>query len=280
MRVLVGGVVLLLLGMADLVVTWLRYAPAIRDLQDSPPGLTNQMRRAGVSAPPEWIPLAQVPGVLACAVQVAEDPRFLEYSGVDWSRQIQILRRTIRGDQRFGGSGIAQQLARNLYLTPDFSPRRKVREWLLAINIGRTLSHHRQLELYLNVAQWGPEAWGIAQGAQAVLSKPLDALSASDAVLLALTLPAPSRGFGYSLHAARRARMDRLPQQLWERGVLNEVEAAAATARLHQWISATASTGSPGPGRQQVHAVMGEDQPWRGSAVPTLECRDGARWVP
>jgi membrane peptidoglycan carboxypeptidase len=184
------------------------------------------------------------------------------------------------GDRRFGGSGIAQQLARNLYLTPDFTPRRKVREWLLAINIGRTLSRERQLELYLNLAQWSPQAWGVVQGARAILGKSLDAITPSDAVLLALTLPAPTREFDYSLHPARRARIDRLPQQLWERGVLSEVQAAAVSARLTQWVAAKARTGSVDSGRQEMLAWTGSEQPWQGPNMPTLGCTDDARWVP
>jgi membrane peptidoglycan carboxypeptidase len=280
----VRGVLLLLLvvalGMADLVVTWLRYSPRIRKLAHEYPGLTNQMQREGVIAPPRWVALEDVPGVLACAVLISEDPRFLAYSGVDWRRQVQIVRIMMEGDRSPGGSGIAQQLARTLYLTPGLTPRRKLREWLLAINIGRTLSRERQLELYLNVAQWGPAAWGVAQGAEDLLGKALDQLTSSDAVLLAVVLPAPRRGFDFALRPERRSHVDRLVFRLWERGVLDDVEASAAGARLHEWIGASDAAGSPEAGRERMTMLLGEELPWRGAPMPRLDCAPGARWPP
>ena len=244
------------------------------------PGITNQMRRDGVVAPPAWVGLDEVPGVVACAVLISEDPRFQAYSGVDWRRQVEVTRSTLGGDLRPGGSGIAQQLARNLYLTPRLTPRRKLREWLLAINIGRTLSRERQLELYLNVAEWGPTAWGVAEGTRELLGKSLDQVTPSDAVFLAVALPAPSRGFDFALRPARRPHVDRLVHRLWERGVLDDVEASAAAARLHQWMVATEGAGSPERGLDEVHALMGEELPWRGLPVPRLDCAPGTRWPP
>lgn len=272
------GLLVVALGMADLVVTWLRYSPRIRRLAHESPGLTNQMRREGVVAPPRWVALEDVPGVLACAVLISEDPRFLSYAGVDWRRQVQIVRIMMEGDRSPGGSGIAQQLARTLYLTPGLTPRRKLREWLLAINIGRVLSRERQLELYLNVAQWGPAAWGAAQGAQDLLGKSLDRMTPSDAVLLAVVLPAPRRGFDFALRPERRSHVDRLVFRLWERGVVADVEASAAAARLHEWIGATDAAGSPVAGLHHIASLFGDELPWSGPSMPALGCLENARW--
>jgi monofunctional biosynthetic peptidoglycan transglycosylase len=277
-RGIVLGLVVLGLVMADLMVTWLRHAPRIRALAHEAPGLTNQMRRSGVTTPPPWRPLEEIPGILACTVLISEDPRFHAYAGVDWRRQLAIVRILLDGDRSPGGSGIAQQLARTLYLTPGLTPRRKLREWLLAINIGRTLSHERQLELYLNVAQYGPTAFGAEQGARAVLGTPLEALTPSEAVLLAVTLPAPRRGFSFALRPERRPHIDRLVFRLWERGVLDDAEASAVAARLHQWITAAAAVGSPEGGRTRMVEMMGEEAPWRGAGMPGLGCVPGARW--
>ncbi len=236
------------------------------------------MRRAGLAAPPEWTPLSQVPGVLACAVQVSEDPRFLAYGGVEWWWQKELAKRALTGNGRRGGCGIAQQLARYLYLSPRLTPRRKIREYLLAINIARHVSHERQMELYLNIAEWGPNHWGVGQGVRAHLGKPLDSLTVSDATVLAAMLPAPRRGFAYALHPARRSRLDRLTQELWWRGVISDVEAAASAARINQWIAAADTGAAAHEGLARVDGLMGNELPWRGPPMPALGCQENARW--
>jgi membrane peptidoglycan carboxypeptidase len=236
------------------------------------------MRRAGLTEPPPWTPLAQFPGVLACAVLVSEDPRFLEHPGVEWWWQKELAKRALTGNGRRGSSGISQQLARNLYLSPRLTPRRKLREYLLAINIGRHVSHARQLELYLNSAQWGPTTWGAAQAARAHLGKSLDSLTVSDATVLVAMLPAPRRGFTYALHPARRSRLERLTQELWLRGVISDAQAGASAARITQWIVAADTGAAVAMGLERVRSLMGDELPWRGPPMPEVGCVRDGRW--
>ena len=259
--------------------TWWRFSPAIRQLETAPPGVSQAMRRAGLTEPPPWTPMSQIPGVLACAVLVSEDPRFFDHAGVDWWWQKELVKRALTGNGRRGSSGIAQQLARNLYLSPRLTPRRKLREYVLAINIGRHVSRARQMELYLNIAQWGPDAWGAAQGARMHLGKSLDSLTVSDATILAAMLPAPRRGFVYALHPERRGRLDRLTQELWWRGVISDVEASASGARINQWIVAADTGAAAQEGMRRVHGVMGDELPWRGPTMPAVRCAEDGRWM-
>jgi len=93
-----------------------------------------------------------------------------------------------------GGSTISQQLAKNLFLWPGHSYVRKALELPLALWIDLVLPKRRQLEIYLNVAEWGPSGeFGAEAGARRAFGKPAAALSASEAALLVAILPNPIR---------------------------------------------------------------------------------------
>ncbi len=93
-----------------------------------------------------------------------------------------------------GASSITQQLAKNLFLWPGHSYVRKALELPLALWIDLMIPKRRQLEIYLNIAEWGPSGeFGAEAGARRAFGKPAAALSASEAALLAATLPNPIR---------------------------------------------------------------------------------------
>src|SRR5207245_9501269 len=84
-----------------------------------------------------------------------------------------------------------QQLAKNLYLSSSRSPIRKLKEAATALGLELVLSKDRILELYLNVAEWGPGIWGIDAASRAYFGVPASRLSAEQAAELAATLPHP-----------------------------------------------------------------------------------------
>src|SRR5271170_1636324 len=93
-----------------------------------------------------------------------------------------------------GASTITQQLAKNLFLWPGRSFVRKVLELPLALWIDLIIPKRRQLEIYLNVVEWGPNGeFGAEAGARRAFGKSANALSASEAALLAAALPNPIR---------------------------------------------------------------------------------------
>src|SRR5207237_6429467 len=93
-----------------------------------------------------------------------------------------------------GGSTITQQVAKNLFLWPGRSFVRKALEAPLALWIDLVLPKRRILEIYLNVAEWGPNGeFGVEAGARRAFNKPARSLNASEAALLAAVLPNPLR---------------------------------------------------------------------------------------
>lgn len=90
-----------------------------------------------------------------------------------------------------GASTITQQLAKNLYLSPSRNPLRKVKEAVIAYRLEWTLDKERILALYLNVAEFGPNLWGVEAASQRYFGRPAARLSADQAALLIATLPHP-----------------------------------------------------------------------------------------
>lgn len=220
----------------DLALTWSSHRSRVAALRDSVPETTAFMRRrAGQGAPPihrRWVPLDSLPSGLACAVLAAENARFFDHGTLDWNNQRELLNRVIRGDLSRGGSGVAQQLARNLFLTPDRTPRRKLREYLLAYQLSHALPKERQLELYLNLVEWSKGIWGVAAASEHFFGRPPRLLTPSQAMLLANVLPSPSRGLAYPLSPPRRAKLLQVTTVLWREAVLDDLAWTATMARL------------------------------------------------
>ena len=137
------------------------------------------------------LPLAEVSPLLGCAIVKAEDRTFFEHQGFIWQRLKEAARATFAGAHAAGGSTITQQLARNLYLSPDRSLWRKLREAFIADRLERVLGKRRILELYLNCIEWGDGLWGVGPAAARLLGKPAGALDAFEGSLLASLVAAP-----------------------------------------------------------------------------------------
>lgn len=140
------------------------------------------------------LPLADMGRALPTTVLASEDARFCSHRGVDWTE----IRAAVEdaddlGEAR-GGSTITQQVAKNLFLWQGRSFVRKALEFPLALWIDLVLPKRRVLEIYLNVAEWGPDGqFGAAAGARHAFGKPLKALTAREAALMAAILPNPHR---------------------------------------------------------------------------------------
>lgn len=179
---------------------WLTF-PDVARLATDPPETTafmerrrEELRDKGESDAIEyrWIPYDRVSSYLRRAVLVAEDDSFYEHEGVDVEGIKVALRKNWENKKvTRGGSTITQQLAKNLYLSPTRSPLRKVKEYLIARELERKLTKKRILELYLNVVEYGERVYGAEAAARHYFRKPASALTASEAALLAGSLPNP-----------------------------------------------------------------------------------------
>ena len=139
-----------------------------------------------------WRPMNQISPHLAQAVLLAEDDTFYKHSGFDWDSFRKAMARNWK-DKAFtrGASTITQQLVKNLYLTPSKNPWRKLREWVITYQMEQTLTKKRILELYLNIAEWGPGIYGAEAASRHYFGKSATSLSPRDAAFLASILPNP-----------------------------------------------------------------------------------------
>jgi monofunctional biosynthetic peptidoglycan transglycosylase len=139
-----------------------------------------------------YVPLDRVSPALALSVIIAEDGRFCTHNGVDFAQIRDALADADDLDDMRGGSTITQQVAKNLFLWPGRSFVRKALEFPLALWIDLVLSKRRILELYLNIAEWGPNGeFGIEAGSRRAFGKPAHDLSRYQAALMAAVLPNP-----------------------------------------------------------------------------------------
>jgi|SRR5665213_268115 len=140
----------------------------------------------------QYVPLARIAPALPLAVIVAEDGRFCSHHGVDFAEIRDALADADDLDDLRGGSTITQQVAKNLFLWPGRSWLRKALEFPLALWIDLVLSKRRILEIYLNIAEWGPNGeFGAEAGSRYAFGKPARELSHYQAALMAAALPNP-----------------------------------------------------------------------------------------
>jgi len=149
-------------------------------------------RLSGARVERHFVPIARISPSLPLAVIIAEDGRFCSHHGVDFAEIREAIAEADDLDEMRGGSTITQQVAKNLFLWSGRSIVRKALEFPLALWIDLVLSKRRILEIYLNIAEWGPTGeFGVEAGAQRAFGKSARDLSRYQAALLAATLPNP-----------------------------------------------------------------------------------------
>jgi monofunctional biosynthetic peptidoglycan transglycosylase len=140
------------------------------------------------------VPLERIAPVLPRTVIASEDGRFCFHHGIDLAEIRASFEDADDLSEMRGGSTITQQVAKNLFLWPGRSFIRKALEIPLALWIDLVLPKRRIMELYLNIAEWGPNGeFGIEAGARYAFRKPAAKLTAGEAALLAAMLPNPKR---------------------------------------------------------------------------------------
>jgi len=140
------------------------------------------------------VPLDRIAPILIRTVISSEDARFCTHRGIDWRELQEALDEAGDLAEMRGGSTITQQLAKNLFLWPGRSVIRKALEFPLALWLDLVLGKRRVLEIYLNVAEWGPDGqFGVEAGARRAFNKLARDLNAAEAGLLAAVLPNPIR---------------------------------------------------------------------------------------
>ncbi|WP_175778624.1 penicillin-binding protein 1A [Burkholderia anthina] len=141
----------------------------------------------------EFVPLEHIPPLMRHALLAAEDAKFYEHGAIDVGGLARAtFANVVTRQPGQGGSTITMQVARNFYLTRDKVLSRKLVEILMAIKLEREYSKDKLLELYMNEIYLGERAYGFAAAAHVYFGKPLDALDAGEAAVLAGLPKAPS----------------------------------------------------------------------------------------
>jgi monofunctional biosynthetic peptidoglycan transglycosylase len=138
-----------------------------------------------------WVSIDDVAPVLVQSVMMSEDGQYCFHGGVDWGEMRMLVEDTLKGQETRGGSTIPMQTAKNLFLWNSRSFIRKGLELPLAVGSDFVWSKRRLMEIYLNIAEWGPGIYGIEAAAQYHFKVPASKLTRRQASLLAVSLPNP-----------------------------------------------------------------------------------------
>ncbi|MDN5782680.1 MAG: transglycosylase domain-containing protein, partial [Luteimonas sp.] len=179
------------------------------------------------------VDIEKVPKRVKQAFLATEDARFYEHHGVDYkgvARAVWLLATT--SDKRVpGGSTITQQVARQIFLSSEYSYSRKLAEMLLAMKMERELTKDEIFELYLNKSFFGNRAYGVGAASEFYYGKTLDQLDLDEMASLASIPKFPSSGNPLSNPERARERRDNyVLSRMAELGFITEAEAAQARA--------------------------------------------------
>jgi monofunctional biosynthetic peptidoglycan transglycosylase len=179
--------VFVLIVAALALLPWIYRVPGVRPVST----LMIGQKLTGTDVQRIWTPIGEMAPALVQSVMMSEDGQYCSHSGVDWGELSGVIDDAMEGERTRGASTIAMQTAKNLYLWSGRSFIRKAAEVPLAVYNDFALSKKRQMEIYLNIAEWGPGIFGAEAAARYHFGKYASELTAREAALLAVTLPNP-----------------------------------------------------------------------------------------
>jgi penicillin-binding protein 1A len=169
------------------------------------------------------VPLEEIPDVMIKATLATEDRRFFEHFGIDVMGTFRALAANARNDQVVqGGSSLTQQLAKNMFLSPERSLVRKVKEALIAIYLENRYTKPEILKLYFDRAYLGGGSYGVEAAAQYYFNKSIREVNLPEAAMLAGMFKAPTRYAPHVNLAASRARANEVLTNMVEAGFMSE----------------------------------------------------------
>jgi 1A family penicillin-binding protein len=205
------------------------------------------------------VPLSKMSPHLVDAIVAIEDQRFFEHHGFDLTRIAGAALANLRHQRAAqGGSTITQQLARQSFLTPDKTLRRKVAELMLAARLERMYSKRRILEMYLNRVYFGDGFYGAEAASLGFFGKHASDLDVAEAALLAGLVKSPS-SYAPTISRSRAvARRNVVLQAMRETGKIDEAQwqqSRAEPLALHDALEAN-DTGFGGYFKEQVRREL------------------------
>jgi penicillin-binding protein 1A len=175
------------------------------------------------------VAIKDVPVVMKQAILAAEDDRFYQHGGIDYTGIVRAAgANLLGGGKRQGASTITQQVARNFFLTGEKTYTRKLYEALLSFKIESNLSKDQIFELYINQIFLGQRAYGFAAAAQIYFGKPLKDISIAEAAMLAGLPKAPSAYNPIVNPNRARLRQHYVLRRMHELGYISAIQHEAA----------------------------------------------------
>lgn len=166
-----------------------------------------------------FVPISQVPEYVQQAILASEDRSFYQHGALSFSGIFRAITEDIKLKKLvYGGSTLTQQVVKNTMLSPEKSFTRKYKEMILAFKLEKQFSKQHILEIYLNTAYFGQNAFGIEAAAQTYYGKHASELTVGEAATLAALLPAPSdltpvHGISATLASRKNSILEYLQQQ-------------------------------------------------------------------
>src|SRR5499427_56443 len=173
----------------------------------------------------------EIPPLMKNAILAVEDARFYDHVGIDPIRIVGAVWKNLTSNRVEGGSTLTQQLAKNLFLTREQTLKRKMNEWLLALQIERYYTKNQIMELYANHVFLGANAYGVEAGAETYFGKQAKDLTIGEAALLAGIPKAPSEYSPLSNAARAKERRDLVLDLMARNGFAAQSDVDAAKAK-------------------------------------------------
>lgn len=177
------------------------------------------------------LPLEKIPLMLRVATIAVEDVSFYEHHGLNLEGIVRAMIANIRAGRVVqGGSSITQQVAKQLFLTPERTLARKIREAVLSIRIDREYTKNQILEIYLNHIYYGHGAYGVEAAAQTYFGKGAGELTLAEMAMIAGLPKAPSHYSPYNDPERARRRRAHALNRMVAVGAITKAQAEEAAA--------------------------------------------------
>ncbi len=183
----------------------------------------------------KFVPYDKIPDLLKKGIIATEDRRYYDHGAVDIIGVARaFITNSMAGETLEGGSTIAQQTVKNIFLSNDRTMTRKLEELALAVQLERNYSKEEILELYLNTIYFGHGAYGVGEASRVYFGKEPKALDLSQCAMLAGLPQAPSAYDPISHPQEGAKRMTTVLALMAQEGYITPEEAAKSA--MHLWL--------------------------------------------
>jgi penicillin-binding protein 1A len=250
--------------------------PSVDKLDEYTPSLTTYVYDINNNVIAEFsvekraiLPLSKIPVDMQNAVIAMEDQNFFHHFGIS-PRGIMraLLRDVLHRRSAQGGSTLTQQLSKLIFLKPEKTLGRKVKEMVLALQIERNFSKQEILALYLNQIYFGNGVYGVQSASKLYFGKDVSEMTLGECAMLTGLIPSPERFSPFSSQERARQRRHLVLQRMKEEKYITEAERAAADAEPIPTEKSTLFASHAAYFveyvRQQLEPKYGTAQLWKG----------------